>query len=66
MLSKYDDVLTNVYFYFGDQKLDFQRSYDNILNILGSVGGLMDLLTFFAAIFITPIAKFIMDLALID
>jgi len=41
-----------------EKMITYYRTYDNIFNILGSIGGLYDALVFVVALFIAPLTKF--------
>lgn len=48
-------LLTN--FILDDRKITYQRTYDNILNIFGAIGGLFDMFIFLFGLVMNPMTK---------
>jgi hypothetical protein len=49
-----------------DKQIKYFRTYNTILDILGAIGGLFDLLLFIGLIIIGPISKLSLDLHLVN
>ena len=52
-----DNELLHATIFLDDKKITYFRSYDNLLNILGSISGLYELLLFLVGLLIIPITK---------
>ncbi len=60
-----DNLLTFA-FMLDDKKLTYYRTYDNILGILGNVGGLLQTLVFLAGMLVYPLSKISLNIELVN
>jgi hypothetical protein len=49
------DFLFSMNFMLDDKRITYYRSYDSILNILGNIGGLKEVLFFFCSLVLGPL-----------
>jgi hypothetical protein len=40
-----------------EKKIEYFRTYDNLFNVLGSIGGLFDALVFLSSLIVLPLTK---------